>query len=256
MSAAEIEAFLTHLAVDRQVSASTQNQALAALLFLYQKVLQVNLPWLDGIVRAKRPRYLPVVLTPDESKAILSHLQGEYWLIGSLLYGAGLRLREALTLRVKDVQFEYGQLIVRSGKGSKDRPAILPEALIAPMQQHLVTVKARHVCAMRSGFAGVELAHALERKYQSARLEWGWQYVFPAKRPSRDSRSGAWRRHHMYPDSVQRRRVRWIAEGQWIRTAPRLTGPGAGAAAHGNGWRGLAAMGAEATAGGGVLRGK
>lgn len=204
MSAAEIEAFLTHLAVDRQVSASTQNQALAALLFLYQKVLQVDLPWLDGIVRAKRPRYLPVVLTPDESKDILSHLQGEYWLIGSLLYGAGLRLREALTLRVKDVQFEYRQLIVRSGKGGKDRSAILPEALIAPMQQHLLTVKARHVFAMRSGFAGVELPHALERKYPSAHLEWGWQYVFPAKRPSRDPRSGAWRRQHVYPESVQR----------------------------------------------------
>ena len=204
MSAAEIEAFLTHLAVDREVSASTQNQALAALLFLYQKVLQVELPWLDGIVRAKRSRHLPVVLTPGEVKGILSHLQAEYWLIGSLLYGAGLRLREALTLRVKDVQFEHRQLIVRSGKGSRDRSAILPDTLLAPLQQHLVTVKARHEFAIRSGFAGVELPHALERKYPNAHLEWGWQYVFPAKRPSRDLRSGAWRRHHVYPESVQR----------------------------------------------------
>ncbi len=204
MAAAEVEAFLTHLAVDRQVSASTQNQALAALLFLYQKVLQVELPWLDGIVRAKQSRRLPVVLTPGEAKDILSHLQGEYWLIGSLLYGAGLRLREALTLRVKDVQFEYRQLIVRSGKGGKDRSAILPEALTAPLQQHLVTVQARHEFAIRGGFAGVELPHALERKYPNAPLEWGWQYVFPARRPSRDPRSGAWRRHHVYPESVQR----------------------------------------------------
>jgi len=204
MAAAEVEGFLSHLAVDRQVSASTQNQALAALLFLYQKVLQVELPWLDGIVRAKQSRYLPVVLTPGEVKDVLSHLQGEYWLIGSLLYGAGLRLREALTLRVKDVQFEYRQLIVRGGKGARDRSAILPETLVAALQQHLEAVKARHECAVRSGFAGVELPHALEHKYPGAHLEWGWQYVFPAMRASRDPRSGAWRRHHVYPDSVQR----------------------------------------------------
>lgn len=129
MAAAEIEAFLTHLAVERQVAASTQNQALAALLFLYQKVLRVELPWLDGIVRAKQSRFLPVVLTPGEVKEILSRLQGEYWLIAGLLYGAGLRLREALTLRVKDVQFDYRQLIVRSGKGGKDRSAILPDVV-------------------------------------------------------------------------------------------------------------------------------
>ncbi len=205
MAAAEIEAFLTHLAVDRQVSASTQNHALAALLFLYQKVLQVELPWLDGIVRAKLSRHLPVVLTPGEARDVLSQLQGEYWLIGGLLYGAGLRLREALTLRVKDVQFEYRQLIVRSGKGGKDRSAILPDALVAPLQQHLVKVKADHQVATQGGYAGVELPHALERNYPNAHLQWGWQYVFPAKRPSRDPRSGAWRRHYVYPKTVQRR---------------------------------------------------
>ena len=182
MAAAEIEAFLTYLAVDRQVSASTQNQALAALLFLYQKVLQVELPWLDGIVRAKLSRHLPVVLTPGEARDVLSQLQGEHWLIASLLYGSGLRLREALTLRVKDVQFEYRQLIVRSGKGGKDRSAILPDALVAPLQQHLVTVKALHALASEHGYAGVELPYSLERKYPNAHLEWGWQYVFPAKR--------------------------------------------------------------------------
>jgi integron integrase len=204
MAAAEVEAFLTHLAVDRQVSASTQNQALAALLFLYQKVLRVELPWLDGIVRAKQSRFLPVVLTPGEAREILSHLQGEYWLIASLLYGAGLRLREALTVRIKDVHFEYRQLMVRSGKGGKDRSAILPDTLIDPLRQHLATVKARHEAAIRGGFGGVELPHALERKYPNAHLEWGWQYVFPARRPSRDPRSGAWRRHHVFPETVQR----------------------------------------------------
>lgn len=204
MGAPDVEAFLTHLAMDRGVSASTQNQALAALLFLYQRVLQVELPWLDGVVRAKQSRRLPVVLTPDEVKQVLSQLQGEYWLIGSLLYGAGLRLLEALTLRVKDVQFDYRQITVRNGKGGKDRTSVLPDALVAPLQHHLVTVRAFHELAVRRGFAGVELPHALERKYPNAHVEWGWQYVFPAKRPSRDPRSGAWRRHHVYPECVQR----------------------------------------------------
>jgi integron integrase len=171
MAASEIEAFLTHLAVDRQVSASTQNQALAALLFLYQKVLHVELPWLDGIARAKLSRHLPVVLTPGEARDVLTQLQGEYWLIASLLYGAGLRLREALTLRVKDVQFDCRQLVVRCGKGGKDRSAILPEALVAPLQRHLATVKALHQYAIEHGYAGVELPHALERKYPNAHVE-------------------------------------------------------------------------------------
>lgn len=204
MAAAEVEAFLTHLAVVRQVSASTQNQALAALLFLYQKVLQVELPWLDGIVRAKQSKYLPVVLTPGEVKEILSRLQGEYWMIGGLLYGAGLRLSEALTLRVKDVQFDYRQLIVRNGKGNKDRSAILPDTLVDPLQQHFVAVKVRHEDAIRGGYGGVELPHAIGRKFPNAHLEWGWQYVFPARRPSRDPRSGVWRRHHVYPETMQR----------------------------------------------------
>ena len=156
----EIEAFLTQLAVDRQVSASTQNQALAALLFVYQKVLNVELPWLDGIVRAQLSRHLPVVLTPGEVRNVLSKLQGEYWLIASLLYGAGLRVREARSL---------------------------------------------HKYAIEHGYAGVELPHALERKYPNAHVEWGWLYVFPAKWPSRDSRSGAWCRHHVYPETAQRR---------------------------------------------------
>jgi integron integrase len=204
MAAAEIEEFLSHLAVDRKVSASTQNQALAAILFLYKKVLQVDLPWLDGIVRAKRSTYLPVVLSTAEVRSILAHLEGDFWLIGNLLYGAGLRLREALQLRVKDLQFEYRQVIVRSAKGAKDRATILPEILLGPLQHHLERVKLRHESALRNGCAGVELPFALERKYPNAHLEWGWQYVFPAERPSRDPRTGAWRRHHVHPDSIQR----------------------------------------------------
>jgi len=204
MAAREVEDFLTHLAVDRNVSASTQNQALAAILFLYQKVMQVELPWLDGIVRAKQSRYLPVVLTTTEVRAVLAHLKSEYWLVGNLLYGAGLRLSEALQLRVKDIQFDYRQVIVRSAKGAKDRSTILPEILLGPLQLHVENVKLRHESALRNGYAGVELPFALERKYPNAYLEWGWQYVFPAERPSRDPRSGAWRRHHIYPDSVQR----------------------------------------------------
>lgn len=205
MAAPEVESFLTHLAVERQVSASTQNQALAAILFLYQKVLQVQLPWLDGIVRAKRSRYLPVVLTTAEVRSILAQLDDEYWLIVNVLYGAGLRVREALQLRVKDVQFDYRQLVVRSGKGGKDRVTILPEALLAPLQKHLESVQARHQAAIHGGYAGVEMPYALERKYPNAHLEWAWQYVFPARRPSRDPRTGAWRRHHVIPESLQRR---------------------------------------------------
>jgi len=205
MAAPEVEGFLTHLAVERQVSASTQNQALAAILFLYQKVLQVQLPWLDGIVRAKRSRYLPVVLTTAEVRSILAQLDDEYWLIVDVLYGAGLRVREALQLRVKDVQFDYRQLVVRSGKGGKDRVTIRPEALLAPLQKHLESVHARHQAAIHGGYAGVEMPYALERKYPNAHLEWAWQHVFPARRPSRDPRTGAWRRHNVIPETLQRR---------------------------------------------------
>ena len=190
MAAAEVEAFLTHLAVDRQVSASTQNQALAALLFLYQKVLRIELPWLDGIVRAKLSRHLPVVLTPGEARDVLSRLQGEYWLIASLLYGAGLRLREALTLRVKDVQFEYRQLIVRSGKGGKDRTTLLPASLTVELKAHIARVIDLHVQDLAEGFGSVWLPDALARKYPGAPKEKAWQYVFPSASRSIDPESG------------------------------------------------------------------
>jgi integron integrase len=222
MGAAEVEAFLTHLAVGRGVSASTQNQALAALLFLYQRVLEVDLPWLQGVVRAKRSRHLPVVLTHAEVRAVLANLHVEYWLIGNLLYGGGLRLLECLRLRVKDLNFAYRQVLVRDGKGSKDRVTILPESLVEPLQRHLHDVRAQHEQALRNGFAGVELPDALARKYPRASLEWGWQYVFPARSPSRDPRSQAWRRHHVYPETVQRR----------VKTAVRAAGLAKPASCH------------------------
>jgi len=204
LGAPEIESFLTHLATDRNVSAATQNQALAALLFLYQKVLDIDLPWLDGITRAKRSRRLPVVLTRAEVRAVLAQLQGVYWLIGNILYGAGLRLQECLQLRVKDLDFATHQIIVRDGKGAKDRVTTLPESLVEPLRKHLVEVRTAHDRALRMGHAGVELPYALDRKHPSAHLEWAWQYVFPAHSPSRDPRSGAWRRHHVFPETVQR----------------------------------------------------
>jgi integron integrase len=200
----EVEAFLNHLANRRQVSASTQNQALAALLFLYREVLGVKLPWLDGVVRAKPSQHLPVVLTADEVRRVLRRLDGVFWLIASLLYGSGLRLSEALRLRVKDLDFEYRQIIVRDGKGAKDRVTVLPEQLLSPLQRQLALVREAHEDAMRRGHGGVELPFAIDRKYPHALRELGWQYVFPAAQPSRDPRSGAWRRHHVHEDTVQR----------------------------------------------------
>jgi integron integrase len=200
----EVEAFLSHLAVDRRVSAPTQNQALSAILFLYRKVLEIELPWLDSVVRAKPSRHLPVVLTINEVRAVLAHLRGDYWLIASLLYGSGLRLLEGLRLRVKDVEFEFHQVVVRDGKGAKDRVTVLPDSLLTPLRDHLRNVEERHRIAIENGYAGVELPHALARKYPHAALAWGWQYVFPARSPSRDPRSGCWRRHHILENTVQR----------------------------------------------------
>jgi integron integrase len=200
----EVEVFLTHLAVDRRVSASTQNQAMSAILFLYKQVLEIELPWLNGVVRAKPSTYLPVVLTSTEVRAILAAMEGQYRLIANVLYGGGLRVMEALQLRVKDLQFDYRQIVVRGGKGRKDRVTIMPDSLVESLQKHLVGVRVRHEHALRNGYAGVEMPYALERKYPAAPLEWGWQYVFPAKLPSSDPRSGARRRHHIFPDTVQR----------------------------------------------------
>jgi integron integrase len=204
MGAEEVTRFLTDLAVRGNVTASTQNQALNAIVFLYKDVLKVDLPWMDGIHRAKKPSRLPVVFTRTEVKRLLAQLDGTLWLMASLIYGSGMRLMECVRLRVKDVDFHYQQLIIRDAKGQKDRVTMLPESLIEPLRNHLVRVKERHEQDVREGFAGVYLPYALERKYPNAGREWGWQYVFPARGRSRDPRTGIVRRHHFAEDSLQR----------------------------------------------------
>ena len=210
MGAAEVEAFLSHLAVDRQVSASTQNQAKAALLYLYKQVLGVDLPWLDEVVQAKRPRRLPVVLTPTEVRTLLQHMDGTAGLVAELLYGTGMRLLEGLRLRVKDVEFARREIVVREGKGGKDRVTVLPENLMAPLQAQLQKARALHEKDLAAGLGRVYLPHALAVKYPNADKSWAWQWVFPspvrAIDPRPDARTGQLleRRHHVYPESVQR----------------------------------------------------
>lgn len=204
MGAAEVEAFLSDLAVRGNVSVSTQNQALAALLFLYKQVLKLDLPWLGEVVRAKKPSRLPVVLSVDEVQRILSHLQGEVWLITSLLYGAGMRLMEVLRLRVKDVDFARQEIVIRDGKGMKDRVTVLPQRLSVSLQQHLQVVRAMHNAGLGEGRGDVYLPDALARKYPKAPWEWAWQYVFPAASLSVDPRSGRTRRHHFDEKRIQR----------------------------------------------------
>lgn len=200
----EVEAFLTHLAVNRRVSASTQNQALAAILFLYKEVLDIDLPWLEGVTRARRSRKIPVVLTPNEVQEILLRLKGSWWLLASLLYGTGMRLMEGLRLRVQDIDFERREIVVRSGKGDKDRITMLPEALISHLKAHLKKAKALHQSDLMEGFGEVYLPFALERKYPNAGKEWGWQYIFPSVNRSVDPRSGVTRRHHLDAKGLQR----------------------------------------------------
>ena len=201
---AAVQAFLTHLAVERSVSSSTQNQAKAALLFLYREVLDVQLPWLDDIVGAKLARRLPIVLTPSEVRLLLSHMSGTMGLVASLLYGTGLRLLESLRLRVKDVEFERRELLVRDGKGAKDRVTVLPENLIPALQAHLAQVRRLHERDLAAGLGNVWLPDALDIKYPNAPREWGWQWVFPSPGSSIDPRTGAEHRHHLNEATVQR----------------------------------------------------
>lgn len=204
MGVAEVEAFLTHLAVERNVSASTQNQAKAALLFLYKEVLEMDLPWLKEVVEAKAAKRLPVVLTPREVAALLAEMNGTMWLVASLLYGTGMRLLEGLRLRVKDIEFERREIIVREGKGNKDRVTMLPENLLLPLRDQLAKAKHLHDIDLQAGFGAVYLPDALERKYPNANKAWGWQYVFPSPQRSADPRSGVERRHHLYEQTVQK----------------------------------------------------
>ena len=204
MGADEVTRFLSDLATTRHVAASTQNQALAALLFLYKEVLAMPLPWLDKLDHAKPSTRRPTVLTADEAAKLLSKLRGAKWLMASLLYGAGLRLRECLKLRVKDVDFGYRQILVRDGKGGKDRVTMLPGSVIEPLQAHLVRVKALHECDLVDGCGDVELPDAIARKYPRAPYEWGWKFVFPSYKRSVDPATGVIRRHHVYENYLIR----------------------------------------------------
>ncbi len=199
----DISAFLTYLAVELKVAASTQNQARSALLFLYREVLGIAIDDVQDVVAAKTPQRLPTVLTKDEVRAVLAALSGEYRLMAQLLYGSGLRLMECVRLRVKDLGFAQRQLTVRDGKGMHDRITMLPQGLIAPLEDHLRLVRRTHQEDLERGYGAVYLPFALERKYPQANREWGWQYVFPAERLSVDPRSGVIRRHHRDERALQ-----------------------------------------------------
>jgi integron integrase len=204
MGGQEVQQFLSHLAVAGHVAASTQSQALSAVLFLYQQVLKQDIGWLDDVVRAKKPQRFPVVLTQDVVKTVLAHLSGTTWIMATLLYGAGLRLLECLRLRVKEVDFTYNQIVVRAGKGRKDRVTMLPQQVKGPLQRHLHDVRQMHEQDVQAEAGHVYLPYALERKYPNASREWIWQYVFPATRLSRDPRTGIIRRHHIHKLVLQR----------------------------------------------------
>jgi integron integrase len=203
MGASEVEAFITYLATRRKVAASTQTQALSAILYLYKEVLEQPLDPVK-VVRARKPKRLPTVLTRDEAVRVIDAMTGAYQLMAKLLYGSGLRLGECIRLRVKDLDFDQQALTVRDGKGEKDRITILPESLLLPLQEHLRRVEQVHQKDLQDGFGTVYLPGALEKKYPNANREWAWQYVFPGKTISKDPRSGVRRRHHIAESSLQK----------------------------------------------------
>ena len=202
MGQSEIEAFLSHLATEREVAASTQNQAFNAILFLYEKVLELDVFQKVDAIRAKRPERLPTVLTFEETMELIDAMSGVFQIIVKVLYGSGLRGIECVRLRVKDVDFKMNQIVVRNGKGQKDRVTMLPEEIKKPLQNHLLYVKKIHEKDLREGYGSVYLPYALARKYKNAEKEWGWQYVFPSKKISDDPRSGKTRRHHIHLASL------------------------------------------------------
>lgn len=214
MGEREVSSFLTHLAVDKHVSASTQNQALSAILFLYKRVLEVELAWLDDVVRAKRPKYLPVVLSKQEVRQVLNAMSGTNALVAKLLYGTGMRLMEALRLRVQDVDFEQYQIIVRSGKGNKDRITTLPETLVGPLKEQLEKARVIHNNDLSEGYGRVYLPFALDRKYPGAGVDFCWQYCFPSVGRSTDPVTGRIGRHHLHDKNI----------GRAIRNAARKVG--------------------------------
>jgi integron integrase len=200
----EVGAFLTSLAVNNKVAASTQNQALAAVLFLYRDVLALELPWLADVVRAKRPVRLPVVLTRKEVQAVLARLDGTIWLVASMLYGSGVRINECLQLRIKDVDLPRRELLIRDAKGQKDRVTVLPEALVQHVREHLTKVRTLYEADRAAGKPGVELPFALRRKYPNAATTWAWQWLFPSRTFCRDPYSGEYCRFHLQPQNIQR----------------------------------------------------
>lgn len=204
MGAPEVEAFLTNLAAKENVSPSTQNQALSAILFLYRRVLEIELEWMENIVRARRDRKIPVVFTQQEARSVIAHLSGQYWLMGSLMYGAGLRVMECLRLRIKDIDVNYRQITVHDGKGRKDRRTVLPDSITERLDEYLLRVRELHKSDIDAGIRGVSLPYALARKYPKAGLEWDWQYVFPSSTRSRSPYTGEIERHHAYQSGVQR----------------------------------------------------
>jgi integron integrase len=206
-----VEAFLSRLATKDQVSASTQNQALSALLFLYREVLSIDLPWMENVVRAKQSRKLPVVLSKSQTVLLLSKMSGRDWLAASLLYGAGLRLMEALRLRVKDLNFERNEITVRDGKGGKDRKTVLPFSLKPHLQRQVEQARALHAKDLAEGYGAVSLPFALARKYPRAEIDFGWQYLFPASRRGIDPFDGREKRHHI-DEKVLQRAVRNAAQ--------------------------------------------
>jgi integron integrase len=207
MGEAEVEGFLSQLAVQGKVAATTQNQALAALLFLYKQVLGIELPWMEGVVRAKRSQHVPTVLSRDEITRVLARMDGRPWLLASLLYGTGMRLMEALRLRIKDVDFGRNEIIIRDGKGGKDRRTMLPRSLVEPLHREIERARVLHDTDLAAGFGAVWLPHALARKYPNAPREVGWQYVFPSAQRSRDPRDGIERRHH-FDDAILSRALK------------------------------------------------
>ncbi len=207
LGADDVERFLSRLAVEGDVAASTQNQALSALLFLYRDVLRVDLPWMDSIVRAKRPRRVPAVLSRDEVTRLFAAMDGRAWLLASLLYGTGMRLMECLRLRVKDVDFARNEIIVRDGKGGKDRRTVLPRMLVESLQREIERARTLHARDLAEGFGETRLPHALARKYPRAAREFGWQFAFPSVQRSRDPLDGKMRRHH-FDDAVLSRAIK------------------------------------------------
>jgi len=204
MGKIEVESFLSYLATEKNVAASTQNQALSAILFLYKHVLKQEIEWIENVVRAKRPKYLPTILSPEEVRMVISTLSGKNQLVAKVLYGCGMRLMEALRLRVQDINFDYRQIIMRSGKGNKDRVTILPDDLVEPLQKQIYETQQLHNLDLTEGFGSVYMPYALNRKYPKADKSFGWQYIFASKNRSADPESGTIRRHHLHEKNLNR----------------------------------------------------